>query len=489
MRTRSEVTAIDRARRQVTVRDLAADRTYTETYDKLILAPGAEPVRPPIPGLDDPEVYTLRNLAGHGPHPRRGRGGRRERRALVIGGGYIGLEMAENLTQRGFRVAIVEMLPQVMPPLDAEMVAPVHRHLAEKGVALFLSNAVQSVERRGAVLRATLRDGSVLECEFIVLSVGVRPNTALARQAGLEIGETGGIGVDEHMRTSDPDIYAVGDAVESLDYVTRRPVLIPLAGPANRQGRIAADNACGREAMFRGMQGTAICKVFDLAVAKTGASEKTLARLRIPYQKVYVHPASHAGYYPGAGELSLKLLFSPEDGRMLGAQVVGTQGVDKRIDVLAMAIRRGMTVFDLEELELAYAPPYGAAKDPVNMAGFVAANALRGDVDVVHADAVPADMALLDVRTPGEFAAGHVPGALNIPVDDLRGRLADVPRDKPLAVYCGVGPRAYLACRILNQEGFRTANLSGGLKTWLQFHPKPSPEADQLRKAFTVAGK
>lgn len=489
VRTRSEVTAIDRVRRQVTVRDLEAGRTYTETYDKLILAPGAEPVRPPIPGIADPEVYTLRNLQDMDRIHAAAETAVGERRALVIGGGFIGLEMAENLTLRGFRVAIAEMLPQVMPPLDAEMVAPVHRHLAEKGVALFLSNAVQSIERRGASLRATLRDGSVLECEFIVLSVGIRPNTALARQAGLEIGETGGIRVDEHMRTSDPDIYAVGDAVESIDYVTRRPVLVPLAGPANRQGRIAADNVCGREAMFRGVQGTAIVKVFDLVVANTGASEKTLARLGIPYQKVYVHPGSHAGYYPGAGDLTLKLLFSPEDGCVLGAQAVGSLGVDKRIDVLATAIQAHMSVFDLEEAELAYAPPYGAAKDAVNMAAFVAANALRGDVDVVHADAVPEDMVLLDVRTPGEFAAGHVPGALNIPVDDLRGRLAEVPRGKALAVYCGVGLRAYVACRILDQEGFKTANLSGGFRTWMQFHPKPGAEAEQLRKAFTVAAK
>jgi NADPH-dependent 2,4-dienoyl-CoA reductase/sulfur reductase-like enzyme/rhodanese-related sulfurtransferase len=486
VRTLSEVTAVDPKARTVTVRDLQAGRTYTETYERLILAPGAEPVRPPIPGLDDPEVYTLRNLQDMDRIHAAAETAVGERRALVIGGGFIGLEMAENLAQRGFRVAVAEMLPQVMPPIDPEMAAPVHKHLSEKGVALFLSNAVQRVERRGDALRATLKDGSVIECEFIVLSVGIRPSTALARQAGLEIGETGGIRVDEHMRTSDPGIYAVGDAVESLDYVTRRPVLAPLAGPANRQGRVAADNVCGRDAMFRGVQGTAIVKVFDLTVANTGASEKTLKRLGIRCEKVYVHPSSRAGYYPGAGDLTMKLLFSPEDGRVLGAQIVGTQGVDKRIDVLATAIQAHLTVFDLEEAELAYAPPYGSAKDPVNMAGFVAANTLRGDVGVVHADAVPEGTALIDVRTPGEFAAGHLPGALNVPLDEMRSRLAEVPRDRPLAVYCGVGLRAYVACRILQQEGLRPANLSGGLKTWMQFHPKPSSEAEQLRRAFTV---
>jgi len=489
VRTRSEVTEIDPKERRVTVRDLEERRTYTEDYDKLILAPGAEPVRPPIPGLDDPEVFTLRNLQDMDRIHAAAETAVGERRALVIGGGFIGLEMAENLTHRGFRVAIAEMLPQVMPPIDPEMAAPVHRHLEDKGVALFLSNAVQSVERRGAELRATLADGSVVECEFIVLCVGIRPNTALARAAGLEIGETGGIRVDEHMRTSDPSIYAVGDAVESIDYVTCRPALVPLAGPANRQGRIAGDNVCGRDAMFRGVQGTAIVKVFDLTVANTGAGEKTLARLGIPYEKVYVHPSSRAGYYPGSGDLTMKLLFSPEDGRVLGAQIVGTQGVDKRIDVLATAIQAHLTVFDLEEAELAYAPPYGSAKDPVNMVGFVAANTLRGDVGVVHADAVPEGMVMLDIRTPGEFAAGHVPGALNVPLDEIRGRLAEVPKDGPLAVYCGVGLRAYLACRILDQEGFETANLSGGLRTWRQFRPKPSPEADALRKAFTVGPK
>ena len=486
VRTRSEVTEVDPAERRVTVRDLKAGRTYSETYDRLILAPGALPVRPPIPGLDDPEVFTLRNLQDMDRIHAAAETAVGERRALVIGGGFIGLEMAENLAHRGFRIAIAEMLPQVMPPIDPEMAAAVHRHLAQKGVALFLSNAVRSVERRGEALRATLEDGSVLECEFIVLCVGIRPNTALARQAGLEVGETGGIRVDEHMRTSDPSIWAVGDAVESIDFVTRRPVLVPLAGPANRQGRVAADNVCGRDAMFRGVQGTAIVKVFDLTVANTGASERTLVRLGIPCQKVYVHPSSRAGYYPGAGDLTVKLLFSPEDGRVLGAQIVGTGGVDKRIDVLATAIQAHMSVFDLEEAELAYAPPYGSAKDPVNMVGFVAANTLRGDVDIVHGDAVPEEMVLLDVRTPGEFAAGHAPGALNVPLDEIRGHLDEVPKDRPLAVYCGVGLRAYLACRILDQEGFQTANLSGGLKMLRQFRPGPSPEAEQLRRAFTV---
>jgi len=288
------------------------------------------------------------------------------------------------------------------------------------------------------------------------------------------------------MRTSDPDVYAVGDAVKSTDFVTRRPVLVPLAGPANRQGRIAADNVCGRQSTFRGVQGTAIVKVFDLTVANTGASEKTLVRLDIPYEKIYIHPSSHAGYYPGAGDLTLKLLFGPEDDRVLGAQIVGTRGVDKRIDVLATAIQAGMSVFDLEEAELAYAPPYGSARDPVNMAGFVAGNVLRGDVRVVHSDSLPQEMARVDVRTPGEYAAGHVPGALNHPLDSLRDNLSELPADRPLALYCGVGLRSYLACRILGQNGFDVANISGGLRTYRQFHPGPHPQEESLRSAFLV---
>ncbi len=316
----------------------------------------------------------------------------------------------------------------------------------------------------------TLRSGRRLTVQLVVLGVGVRPESGLAKAAGLEIGPRGGIRVDESMQTSDPDIYAVGDAVETYDFVTDERVQVPLAGPANRQGRIAADNALGREQRFRGTQGTAIVRVFDRIAALTGASEKTLRRLGQPYRKVYVHPAHHAGYYPGAEPMTLKLLFDPRDGAVLGAQAVGGAGVDKRIDVLAVAIQGGLTVFDLEETELAYAPPFGAAKDPVNMAGFVAAGLLRGDHPQIGAlDLAVGERVLLDVRTEAEFAAGHIPGALNVPLDELRGRLDELPHDRPLAVYCQVGQRGYLATRILLQAGFDAANLSGGYKTYEMF--------------------
>lgn len=468
VRIRNEVTSIDTTHRELSVRDLGSGRTYSERYDKLILAPGAHPIRPPIPGVNDPAVYSLRNIedmdriAATAEAEEPGT-------AFVIGGGFIGLEMAENLVRRGWRVALAEMLPQVMTTLDPEMAEPLHQHLRDKGVELHLSNAALAFEREGRRLIVRLQDGTTLKGSFAVLAVGLRPNTRLAEEAGLEIGSTGGIKVDAHLRTSDPDIYAVGDAVEVTDYVTGRPTLLALAGPANREGRIAANNACGRESTFRGVQGTAIVRVFDMVAASTGTNEKVLRKLGIAHEKVYVHPLSHADYYPGASQMSLKLLFSTEDGRVLGAQVVGTEGLDKRVDVLATAIQARMTVYDLEEAELAYAPQFGAAKDPINMAGFVAANYLRGDVDIIHADQLEADIVLLDVRTAREFSKGHIPGALNIPVDDLRRRLDEVQRGKRVAVYCAVGLRAYVACRILKQKGFQVANVPGGYTTYQQF--------------------
>lgn len=488
VRPRNEVTRIDREKRQVTVRDLIEERTYTEHYDRLILAPGASPFRPPIPGIGDSEVYTLRNLEDMDRIHAAAETAERERRALIIGGGFIGLEMAENLVERGFRVAIAEMLPQVMTGLDPEMASLVQRELERQGVGLFLGNAVQRIERHGDELHVTLQDGTTLGCDFAVLAAGIRPNTELAREAGLEIGETGGIRVDEHLRTSDPSIYAVGDAIETTDYVTGRPILLPLAGPANRQGRTAADNACGRDSVFRGVQGTAIVKVFQTAAANTGANEKTLNDLGWAFEKVYIHPNSHAGYYPGAAEMTFKLLFSTEDGRVLGAQIVGSHGVDKRIDVVATAIQAHMSVFDLEEAELAYAPPFGSAKDPVNMAAFVAANYLRGDVQIAHTDELPDERVLLDVRTPGEYESGHIPDALNLPLDQLRDRLDDAPAE-PLAIYCGVGLRSYIACRILAQHGYDVVNLSGGFRTYCQYHHDQQLAAEtpnRVRRAFTV---
>ncbi|NLW50908.1 MAG: FAD-dependent oxidoreductase [Candidatus Brocadiaceae bacterium] len=470
VRTRSEVTAIDRRARQVTVRDLETGRSYTESYDRVVLSPGASPVCPSSCAIGDRDVHVLRNLEDMdriAEAARAAEGGR----AVVVGGGFIGLELAENLRERGLQVALAEMLPQVLPPLDPEMAELVHAELRAHGVELHLSNAVAAIERQDGRLTVRLQDGTALPCAFAVLCVGVRPNVDLAAQAGLTLGATGGIRVNERLQTSDPDIYAVGDAAETVDWVTGRPVLMPLAGPASRQARIAADNICGRDSTFRGVQGTAIVRVFGLAAGQTGAGEKALRRAGIPYEKVYVHPDSHADYYPGASSMTLKLLFAPGDGRILGAQAVGADGVDKRIDVLSTAIQARMTVYDLEEAELVYAPQFGAARDAVNMAGFVAANVLRGDQQLVHADALPERAFLIDVRTPAEFETGHIPGAVNVPVDDLRGRLGEVPPDGPVVAYCGVGMRGYMAGRILNQQGRPAANLSGGLRTWKQYHP------------------
>jgi NADPH-dependent 2,4-dienoyl-CoA reductase/sulfur reductase-like enzyme/rhodanese-related sulfurtransferase len=471
VRTGVEVLRIDRAAKAVVVREASSGVERREAYDKLILSPGAAPIVPAIPGIGARRVKALRSMADMDAILALAATGK-SRRVAVVGGGYIGLEMAEALHRRGFAVTVVEMAPQVMAPLDPEMAVPVQQHLAAKGVQLRLNAALREVveEAEGVVLK--LSAGDPVPCDFAVLAVGVRPESRLAAEAGLELGEGGGIVVDDALRTSDPDIYAVGDAVLTRHIVSGRAVLVPLAGPASRQGRIAAANALGRAERYKGTQGTAICKVFDLTVAATGLNEKTLARLGIAYEAVYVHPPHHAAYYPGAQPMSLKLLFAREGGRILGAQAVGGEGVDKRIDVLAVALRAGLTVYDLEELELCYAPPYGSARDPVNYAGFVAANVLRGDVALCRAEEVlrpKPGQVLLDVRNPIEVAAGGVPGALNIPVDLLRARLAELPRDAELLVFCQVGLRGYLACRILSQNGFRCRNLSGGYKTLMMF--------------------
>jgi rhodanese-related sulfurtransferase len=388
---------------------------------------------------------------------------------VVVGGGYIGLEMAEALRNREVAVTLVELAPQVFAAADPEMVAPIHRQLKLHGVDLRLGTSVTAIREEAGRLSVQLSTGESVECGLVIMAVGVRPEAKLAKEAGLAIGEIGGIVVDEHMRTSDPHIWAVGDAVEVPHLVGGAPAVIPLAGPANRQGRVAADSIFGRPSVYRSSQGTAICKVFDLAIGMTGMSEKALRRSGRAYEKIYVHPASHAGYYPGASQLSLKLLFDPKTGAILGAQAVGADGVDKRIDVLAVALRAGLTVDDLKDMELSYAPPYGSAKDPINYAGFVASNVISGDMPVCHAEdmAAPRDnQMLLDVRTPAEVKAGTIPGARNIPVDDLRGRLGELPRDKEILAFCGVGLRGYLACRILSQHGLRCRNLTGGYKTY-----------------------
>jgi NADPH-dependent 2,4-dienoyl-CoA reductase/sulfur reductase-like enzyme/peroxiredoxin family protein/TusA-related sulfurtransferase/rhodanese-related sulfurtransferase len=468
VRVRSEVTAIDRAAKTVSVRDLARGHTYTEFYDALVLSPGAEPIRPPLPGIDLPQVKSLRSLDDMDAI-KAVVDNDKPAHAVVIGGGYIGLEMAEALRACDVRVTLVELAPQVMGPADPEIAAPLHDELLRHGVDLRLNTSVTGFAARDGALDVSLSTGAVLTCGLAVLAIGVKPEVALARAAGLQLGARGGIAVDAHMRTSDPHIYAVGDAVEIVDFVTDTPALIPLAGPANRQGRIAADNIFGRAHAYKKTQGTAICKVFDLAVGMTGASEKLLARLKRPCETITVHPSSHASYYPGAHLLTLKVMFDPETGALLGAQAVGRDGVDKRIDVLATAIRAGLSVYDLEDLELSYAPPYGSAKDPVNYAGFVAANALRGDVRICHvADVLKpgANEVVLDVRTPEEFAAGRIPGAINVPVDDLRARIGELAHSKEYLVYCRVGLRGYLACRVLMQHGLACRNLSGGYLTY-----------------------
>jgi NADPH-dependent 2,4-dienoyl-CoA reductase/sulfur reductase-like enzyme/rhodanese-related sulfurtransferase len=474
VRVRSSVEAIDRTAKKVRVRDLVSGREYEESYDKLILAPGAAPLRPPIPGIDLPGIFTLRNLRDmdrikakldHG-----------ARQAVVVGAGFVGLELVENLVRRGIATTVVELQDQVLPPFDKEMTTPIAEHLRAKGVSLLLGQSAEAFEQVPAGLSVRLKSGQRVEAQLVVLGVGVRPENKLALEAELEVGPRGGIRVNEHMQTGDPDIYAVGDAIEVTDFVTGEPTQVPLAGPANRQGHIAADHLFGKRARYRGTQGTAIVRVCERSAAMTGATEKVLLRAKRNYRKVYVHPTHHAGYYPGAEAMTLKLLFDPESGKVLGAQAVGGSGVDKRIDVLAVAIQAGMTVYDLEEMELAYSPQYGSAKDPINMAGFVAAGMLRGehpqtDVETLLVSAEANHRFLVDVRTPQEFAAGHIPRAANIPLDCLRASLGQLPRDQEITVYCQVGQRGYLATRILRQAGLNAVNVGGGYKTYRLFHP------------------
>ncbi|MGE6125415.1 FAD-dependent oxidoreductase [Aeromonas rivipollensis] len=473
-----DVIEIDKAGKTLLVRNLQTGDEQREPYDVLLLSPGAAPIRPPFPGIDSPHVYTLRNI----PDMDRILAALRHdnpRHVTVVGGGFIGLEMMEALHQRKLDVTLLELADQVMAPVDKEMANMLHARIREEGIDLRLRTGLSAIERldvpaeKGlavpAGLRLTLNDGSHLDTGLLILAIGVKPETLLAAKAGLELGPRGGIKVDAGMRTSDPFIYAVGDAVEETDFVTGESVLIPLAGPANRQGRIAADNMLGRAETYKKTQGTAICKLFDLAVASTGLNEKRLVQLGLPFEKVYVHPGSHAGYYPGAHPVSLKLLFSP-DGKIYGAQAIGKDGVDKRIDVLAVAQRAGLTVFDLQDLELTYAPPFGSAKDVINMVGFVASNHLKGDTLLCHAAEVQArhpHQLVVDVRNGPELdKLGRIPGALHIPLDELRSRLHELPRDKELLISCQVGLRGHVACRLLSQHGFRVKNLSGGFKTW-----------------------
>lgn len=466
-RVRQEVIAIDRAARTVTVRRLDDGTEYVEGYDKLILSPGARPVTPDLPGIDAGRLFTLRTVEDtyavadfiDREQPRR---------ATVVGAGFIGLEMAENLRERGLEVTVVQRGEQVMPVFDADMASLLHNHLREHGVELLLKADVTGFEETSDAISTTLADGRVLESDLVMLSIGVAPESTLAREAGLELGMRGSIKVDATMRTSDPDIYAVGDAVEVTNVVTGSPALIALAGPANKQGRIAADNICGRESEFGGSQGSSVLKLFELDAASTGLTLTAARAAGIDADAVILSPANHATYYPGAETMTLKVVFERETGRILGGQAIGRGGVDKRIDVLAVAIRARMTAADLTELDLAYAPPYSSAKDPVNMAGFMIENILDGLVDQVTWDealelaAEDGDAVLLDTRTTGEHARGAIEGALHIPVDELREHLNELPRDKRLLVFCASGLRSYVACRILSQHGFSCANVAGG---------------------------
>ena len=470
IRTEQEVTAIRPDKKEVEIKNLSTGETYTETYDKLVLSPGAEPLRPGIEGIGSKKIFTLRNVPDtdtiknyvNTENPKR---------AIVVGGGFIGLEMAENLYDLGIQVDVVEMANQVMAPLDFSMAAIVHRQLTDKGVGLHLEDGVSRFEEKDGGVIVHLRSGKQIATDMVLLSIGVRPETKLAKDAGLAIGERGGIAVNDYMQTSDADIYALGDAVEVRHLVTGQPALIPLAGPANKQGRIVADNIVfGNKKKYPGSIGTSIAKVFDLTVAAAGANAKLLQQNNIPYISSYTHGASHAGYYPGAVPLSIKILFAPENGKLLGAQIVGFNGVDKRIEMLAQVIQRGGTVHDLAELEHAYAPPYSSAKDPVNMAGFVAENILNKKSRIIQwreLAELPADTIRIDVRTHDEYKLGTIPGFINIPVDELREHLDELPKEKPIVVTCAVGLRGYLAYRILVQNGFKhVRNLSGGYKTW-----------------------
>ncbi len=471
VRLETEVLSIDRAGRSIEAKDLKTGHVYRERYDALVLSPGASPIRPPLPGIDLPGIFALRTI----PDSRRIRQWITEknaRSAVIVGGGFIGLEMAENLVHCcAMRVSVLEMQSQVMPPFDAEMAEELQGHLLSKGVELHLGDALTGFEMSGqGRLTVLSKAGLRLETDLVILSIGVKPETALAKAAGLEIGERGGIRVDARMRTSDPHILAVGDATEKKDFLSGEWTTVPLAGPANRQGRIAADSIFGRESAFRGVQGTAVCQAFERVAAMTGQSEKALKRLGTEYEKAYLHPGHHAGYYPDAKPIHMKLLFSPKDGRILGAQAVGQEGVEKRIDVIAMAIQMKATVFDLEEAELSYAPQFGAAKDPVNVAGMIAANSLRGDAPLAQWDRIDLSREfLLDVRDPEEFRQDGLPGARNIPLNRLRSEMKQLPKDRVIYAYCGVGQRAYYAVRALRSAGYDAKNLSGGIQTFHSF--------------------
>lgn len=479
VRIQSEVVSIDPKAKKVIVRDHASNKSYEETYDKLILSMGAAPIKPAINGIDSNKVFTLRNI----PDTYRIKDFidfKKPKSAVVVGGGFIGVEMAENLHSAGLAVTIIEMSNQVIAQIDYDMASDVHRHLEDKGVTLILGNGVRSISDNGKALDITLDSGSV-QADMLIMAVGVRPETKIAHDAGISLNERGFIIVSEHLQTSEPDIYAVGDAIETTDIVTGAKVSVPLAGPANKQGRIAADNIIGIDSVYTGTQGSSILKVFDLTVASTGVNEKTAQRLGLDYDKSFTFSVNHASYYPGASNMAIKTIFEKKSGRILGAQIVGSEGVDKRCDVLATAIRAGMTALDLTRLDLCYAPPYGSAKDPVNMVGYVIENLLSGIVKSFHwhdVEKLPRDgsVTLIDTRTRTEYEHGHIDGFINMPIDSIRSRISELDKTKPVYVTCRVGLRGYIAARILSQNGFDVYNSIFGDQNVLETDTRINPE-------------
>ena len=468
VRNLSEVIEIDRYNKKVKVKNHKNGEIYEETYDKLILSPGAMPKIPDIKGIKSCDnLFTLRNIADTD-KIRNYVDINKPEKALIIGGGFIGLEMVENLHERGVEVTLVHSRDQVMKPVDYEMASILHTHLIEKGVKLILEDKPSKIENKGR--KVTLKSGRQIETDMIILSVGVTPESKIAKLAGLEVNEKGAIIVDSKMRTSDEDIYAVGDAIQVIDFVNKKPTMIPLAWPANRQGRLVADILSGKDVEYKGTLGSLVAKVFDLTVASTGNNEKTLKNLGIPYQAIHIHPVSHAGYYPGATQVSFKMLFDPKTGKILGAQGVGNDGIDKRIDLIANSIKAGFTVYDLQDIEVCYAPPYNSAKDPVNMMGYCGANIMENIVENTQwyeiDDLVEKGEYILDVREEYEVSNGAIKNAINIPLGQLRDRLDEIPKDRKVYVSCQVGLRGYIACTILNQYGYNTSNIDGGYKTY-----------------------
>lgn len=468
IRNLSEVIKIDKENKKVTIKNHKTGEVYDESYDVLVLSPGASPIKPPIPGIKDcNNLFTLRNI----PDTDKIKAyvdKDTTKKAVVIGGGFIGIEMAENLVERGIDVTLVEASSQVMAPLDVEMVSTIHEHLIDNGINLILDDGVKEFKNNGKTV--ALNSVREIETDLIILSIGVRPETSIAKDAGLKLNERGAIVVDEYMKTSDDNIYALGDAVEIIDFVNKKPTMIPLAWPANRQGRLVADNICGKNIKYKGTLGSSVAKIFDYTVATTGNNEKILKRLGIDYEVVHIHPNSSAGYYPGAFPIAYKMIFDKKTGKIYGAQGVGIEGVEKRIDVLATAIKANLTVFDLQDVETCYAPPYNSAKDPVNMLGYYASNIIEGDVETIQYHEVDEVLdrgdIVLDVRDEFELATGMIEGSVNIPLGSLRKRIDELPKDKNIYVTCQVGLRGYIACRILTQRGYKCFNIDGGIKTY-----------------------